>query len=876
MFGEQCAAFGKLEQAKDGAVIAWHPLVDHLIDVAACFERLCQSRSIRRALEQAAGRALTPRDLARLTVLVFLHDLGKANSGFQSRRWPAGQAPKGWPGPAGHGPQALELFRDEPFLAPLLDGLPLDAIYGWGEAVLPLFRASVSHHGRPLPDPERGDWTRANWQAVIAPNGQTLYDPAPVLAEIGQRALECYPDAFLPGGEPLPDAPVFGHLFAGLVQLADWLGSDTNFFPLSNGIGDRAGEAPARADRAIAALGLDADVWQQRLAHNTPAFAAIFDGHSAHPIQSAMDDPELGPLVIVESETGSGKTEAALWRFVHLFRYGKVDSLYFALPTRVSATQVYQRIHRAIGRLWPTQAPVTVRALPGYAAADGQEPQALPNFQVLWPDKPDDEAAHRRWAAESTKRFLAAPIAVGTIDQALSAALQIRHAHLRHALLARSLLVIDEVHASDPYMTVLLERLLQAHLGCGSHALLLSATLGSRARARYLSIGENVKSALPAFDMACQAPYPALSDRTGLHGIDSTARSKTVDWSLHDRIDDPEAIARMAIEAAATGAKVLIVRNTVPTALAVFRALEEQISEPEWLFTVKHVDMLNDIATLHHSRFSREDRPLLDQAIEQQLGKGRPPGPCIVVGTQTLEQSLDLDADLLITDLCPMDVLLQRIGRLHRHSQHDAERPAAYRNAQAVILTPPDHDLSPMLTTSRYGLGPFRDGDGIYPDLRTVEATRRLIVERPSIVIPQDNRFLVEAATHPERLLEIEALGDDWRRIGQKIEGDTSAKRSIAHLQGLEIDKPFHEQQGFPIDQKVETRLGACDRLLTFDPAPIGPFGQPLKHLPVRHFLAQGIDPDAQPTAVSLIEGGILFELDGVRFRYSRVGLEKI
>lgn len=131
MFGDQCAAFGKLEQAKDGAVIAWHPLVDHLIDVAACFERLCQCRSIRRALEQAAGRALTPRDLARLTVLVFLHDLGKANSGFQSRRWPAGKAPKGWlPSvpPIGHGPQALDLFRDEPFLAPLLNGLPLEAI----------------------------------------------------------------------------------------------------------------------------------------------------------------------------------------------------------------------------------------------------------------------------------------------------------------------------------------------------------------------------------------------------------------------------------------------------------------------------------------------------------------------------------------------------------------------------------------------------------------------------------------------------------------------------------------------------------------------------------------------------------------------------
>lgn len=873
MFGDQCAAFGKLEQAKDGAVIAWHPLVDHLIDVAACFERLCQCRSIRRALEKASGRALTPRDLARLTVLVFLHDLGKANSGFQSRRWPAGKAPKGWlPSvpPIGHGPQALDLFRDEPFLAPLLNGLPLEAIESWGEAVIPLFRASISHHGRPLPEPEPGDWPRANWKPIIAPDGTTLYDPAPVLAEIGRHACELYPDAFVSGGDALPNTPALGHVFAGLVQLADWLGSDTAFFPLSNGIGDHASDAAVFADQAVATLGLDAEGWQRRLAVERPGFAAVFDGHPPYPIQAAMAESDLGPLLVLESETGSGKTEAALWRFVHLFRRGEVDSLYFALPTRVSASQVYERIRKAVDRLWPTEAPVTVRALPGYASADGQEPKALPDFKVLWPDDPGDMEAHRRWAAESPKRFLAAPIAVGTIDQALFAALQVRHAHLRHALLARSLLVVDEVHASDPYMTVLLERLLQAHLGCGGQALLLSATLGSSARTRYLNIGRTAKSSPSVFDVACQAPYPALSDRAGLHRIDSTACPKTVVWSLQDCIDDPDTIARLAIEAAATGAKVLIVRNTVPAALAVFQALEAQIPESAWLFAV------NGCPTLHHSRFSREDRPLLDQAIEQQLGKRRPPGPLIVVGTQTLEQSLDLDADLLITDLCPMDVLLQRIGRLHRHARPLDERPSDYRTPRVLVLTPPSHDLSPMLTTSRHGLGPFRDGDGIYPDLRTVEATRRLIAERPTIVIPEDNRTLVESATHPERLLEMEALGEAWQSLGNKIEGREGAERSIAHLHGLEIDKPFDEQQGFPTDLDIATRLGVRDRLLTFDPALIGPFGQPLKHLPVRHFLAQGIDPDAQPTAVSLIEGGILFELDGVRFRYSRVGLEKI
>ncbi len=862
-------AFGKLQRDDCGCVTAWHPLIDHLIDVAACFERLCRCRSIRRALARVAGRELTPTDLGRLAVLVFLHDLGKANSGFQAKRWQKAAIPRGWPGHAGHGLEATKLFDDDDFLQALAALLPVQALCSWGDAVEPLLKASISHHGRPIIE-HPGDWKRAIWKPVIGADGQTAYDPAPVLADIGQRAVDLFPEAFAPGGEPLPDAAAFGHLFAGLVQLADWLGSDTAFFPFSIVGEDRAKEAVGYAERAVMSLGLDADAFRSVLAADPPSFGEVF-GNPPYPIQAEMARSDLGSLVVLESETGSGKTEAALWRFVDLFQRGAVDGLYFALPTRVSASQVYDRILQAVNRLWPSNPPVAVRALPGYASADGHEPKALPDFQVLWPDEPDDQEAQRRWAAESPKRFLAAPIAVGTIDQALFGALQVRHAHLRHALLTRSLLVVDEVHASDPYMTVLLERLMRAHLGCGGHALLLSATLGASARARYLAVAQLAHSVLPTFEAACGAPYPAVSDQVAMHGMASTICPKTVTWSLRDLIDDPEAVARLAIDAAVTGAKVLIVRNTVPAALAVFRALEQQVPDPTWLFQVEGV------ATLHHSRFSRQDRPRLDSAIQAQLGKERPPGPRIVVGTQTLEQSLDLDADLLITDLCPMDVLLQRIGRLHRHLRAEEQRPVPYRSPQAWILTPADHDLSPLLKASQHGLGPFRDGDGIYADLRTVEATRRLIEEHPIITIPAQNRFLVEAATHPERMREMEALGEDWRRLGQQIEGHTGAQRSIAHLHGLDVDLAFDQQPGFPTDLDIATRLGLRDRLLSFDPAPIGPFGQPLQQLPVRHFLLpKGLDPDAQPTAVVVEDGAILFDLETVHFRYGRLGLEKI
>jgi CRISPR-associated endonuclease/helicase Cas3 len=869
---EPSDAFGKLQRDENGAISAWHPLVEHMTDVAACFACLGQCRAIRRAMEHAARRKLQPRDISRLAVLVFLHDLGKANSGFQAKRWTKDALPQDWPRPAGHGIEATKIFSDEDF-ACLVDLLPVDAICTWGNAVEPLLKASISHHGRPIIE-SSADWNRAIWKPVIGQDGKIEYDPALVLQEIGGRVVSQYAEAFEPGGEALPEPPAFGHLFAGMVQLADWLGSHTGFFPYSDKAEIRAATAPKYAAKAIAALGLDADPWRGRLDDSSTKFAQIF-GNPPYAIQSAVGDPDLKPLVILESETGSGKTEAALWHFIHLFYAGKVDSLYFALPTRVSATQVYQRTKATVARLWATEAPLTVRALPGYVSADGQEPHLLPNFRVLWPDLPDDEVSHRRWAAESPKRFLAAPIAVGTIDQALFGALQIRHAHLRHALLARSLLVVDEVHASDPYMTVLLEHLLKAHLGCGGHALLLSATLGSCARDRYLALaatGEGVAAFAPPFEAACEVPYPAISDSAGIRTVPTSNRSKTVLWSLHDSIDDPGWIARVALDAASEGAKVLVVRNTVPAAVALLQAFEAQDPDPAWLFS------LEQRVTLHHSRFSRQDRPLLDAAVVARFGKIRPPGPCIVIGTQTLEQSLDLDADLLITDLCPMDVLLQRTGRLHRHARPPDQRPASFRSAQAWVLTPANHDLSPMLSRPRHGLGRFREGGGVYADLRIAETTRRLIDEHPTVSIPDENRYLVEAATHPERLHAVEdALGGPWRRLAQQVQGDVGAQQVIGRMHALEIDKAFDEQPGFPDNIDIATRLGVRDRLVVFDPAPTGPFGEPLRELPIRHYLLPpALDPDTQPTELKEQDGAIEFALETARFRYSRLGLERL
>jgi CRISPR-associated endonuclease/helicase Cas3 len=342
-------------------------------------------------------------------------------------------------------------------------------------------------------------------------------------------------------------------------------------------------------------------------------------------------------------------------------------------------------------------------------------------------------------------------------------------------------------------------------------------------------------------------------------------------------MDNPAQIATLAAQAAAQGARVLVVRNTVPAAVATLKALEQLTLAQggDWLFKV------NGVSTVHHSRYSRQDRPLLDQSVEVQLGKTRQDlKGRVIIGTQTLEQSLDIDADLLITDLCPMDVLLQRLGRLHRHARPDEERPEGFRQPRAWVLTPAGHNLTPMLTRARNGLGRFHDGGGVYPDLRMIEATKRLIQAQPSREIPADNRVLVEHATHLDALQKIEEeLGTGWQKLGQAIEGDTSARKGMGHLHTLPYEDAFGDVLFPDSDQKIATRLGAADRLVTFAPPQPGPFQQDVKQLALRHHqIPEGVSPDALPMAISVLpeRAGFEFTLGKARYRYNRFGLERL
>ena len=872
-----------------------HLLEHHAADVGACFEALLAQPTVRRRLAHCGGLAtLDDETAARLALFAAMHDVGKANAGFQTRVWtdgdhPDGRIPAGLRG-AGHYRELVPVLLDDDaetggwFFDAL--GWWWDAVDTWddgsGETVCGLLVAALSHHGRPLA-----------LQGGLSANPRLWRDygglrPQEQVTRIGGLLRRWFPAAFDAGALALPARPQFQHMFLGLCTLADWIGSNERWFPYRDEPDDDYFFSVARpaAARALREVGLD--VAAQRAAFpGAGGFDALF-GFAPNAIQrAAVDAPLDAPVVILESETGSGKTEAALWRFARMYERGLVDGIYFALPTRAAASQIHGRVRRFAERLFPAEnRPEAVLAVPGYIKPGDVSGRHLQDY--------DERAAgeHRSeepWSAESPKRYLAAQVAVGTVDQAMMATLKLGHSHIRAACLARNLLVVDEVHASDTYMARVIEALLDAHTGAGGHALLMSATLGSAARARWLASGRARRADAPPFDAALGAPYPAVSVRqtrdSELRSVDGGGRSKRV--AMHERraMADFRAVAELALDAARRGAKVLVVRNTVGHAVETQRALEELAGagDAALLFGV------NGVRAPHHGRFAAADRALLDGAIEARLGRERPPGGAVVVGTQTLEQSLDIDADLLVTDLCPADVLLQRIGRLHRHDRDD--RPAGYASPGCVVLTPDADDaesgagqaLAPLLASGEgaNGLGPC---GGVYEDLRVLEATLRLVREHGEWRIPDMNRELVERATHPERLADIvRELGDDWAAHANEITGGNIARGITAGYAIVRRDAPFFSQAGnhgvvFPPDEeRIRTR--PCeDRVeIALDPPQPAVFdaASRIDALAVSVRWLGGADVPESVSATAAV-GGFTFAVGERRFAYDRLGLRRL
>ncbi|MBP5212889.1 MAG: CRISPR-associated helicase Cas3' [Pyramidobacter sp.] len=747
---ELAKVWGKLDSGSG----ARQPLLAHLCDVAAVLEGIVGAPLFRKRFERLAGEDFSGDAARWFGGLAFCHDLGKVSPRFQIISQGYGDKA------VGHVRAAWNLFGVRN-AALLRDTLLASGCFGDSEdeqeAAL---YAILSHHGGACAEEEFLSAvynTPPCWERIP----EVDLDPAAALGELVDFARKHFVCA-CSRDETLSGDPRAQHLFSGMLMLADWIASDRRFFPFC-GETDWLGAcrpsldeetalewSRAQAKKVLSHLRWDMDEFRPAA---LPDFEAQF-GFAPNGIQKAVDGLELSPdggLYVLEAETGSGKTEAALRLYTRLLCAGLADGLYFANPLRFAATQLYERMNVFSGQTFGADGagkatlPVTL-AVPGYLRAGGAEGVRTGRFSVDWGKELGDDALG--WFAENSKRYLAAPLASGTIDQALLAGLRVPHADMRAAALQRSLLVVDEVHSSDAYMSELICALLKIFKAVGGHVLLMSATLGSESLAVFRCAWEGGGADLPALEEAVRVGYPRLvSDTQAGLRVDAPARPKRVTMQPERMMTDADAVAALAQRflAGRSGEDapcILILRNSVRQARKTFRALRRCLPR-ELIFDV------NGVCSLHHSRFAPEDRRLLDKEVERRFGKHylhgtrtcAPRKGCVLVSTQTVEQSLDVDFDLLITDLCPADVLLQRIGRLFRH---DRARPVGFDTPRCVVLTPEGGaDWLLSRQAKAWGFG----SDRAYEPL-CAAATLFQIGDGCTWRLPDQNRELVEGCTH--------------------------------------------------------------------------------------------------------------------------------
>jgi CRISPR-associated endonuclease/helicase Cas3 len=844
--------------AKHDGPDEWHPLVAHSADVAALMERLLRDTNLGARMAQLLEQErLSEEQIQRFCVLASLHDAGKCNRGFQ-RRIRNGAPRIGHVGPI----VALLYGKDGP--ARLADALSLAPIYKWfgedWEQMRRWLQTTWSHHGAPVLDPrEPADvWT-----------DDALAD----LSRVSKWAREWFPKAFQEN--PSTWTAKAQHLFNGILTLSDWIASDRDLLKWTP---DRTDPVEAmKAARECRAPKAIRDLHLSPSRDIDGSLRTILDGKKPYKLQEKLQTLRAssdGTLTVLESATGSGKTEGAIARFAYLLEKGLVDSMYFAVPTRAAAKQLQKRMKRTRNRIFGNDGPPVHLAVPGYLKVDDKEGTRFGRFGVRW----DEDIGARGWAVESSKRYTSSPIAVGTVDQVLMEALRTNHAQLRLAGLSRSFLVVDEVHASSIYMNELLQNVLSMHQEMGGHSLLMSATLGSEARCTFT--GEEVPSFKEATDPDEYGEYPLITHVNGEEPADSASANmpdgteREVSLETKPLIHSPESVAQIATVAAEEGAHVLVIRNTVRACQNTFRQLPS-----EWSLT------MNGAPVPHHSRYCAEDRRMLDERIETVYGKNEEDGMptraldrgIVTVATQTVEQSLDIDADVLITDLCPMDVLLQRIGRLHRHKRK-GQRPQKYDHARCIVLTPdPTTNIVNSISPDD-GEGHARPGLGsVYPDLRIIEATRRAIAEREDtgkdVSIPADNRTLVEEAVHSAVIEEITAEDDRWEKHERYLKSENRIERIKARKKKISFEGAYNDNT---VKDDTPTRLGLEDIMVTFTEEVDTPLGKTTEQITLSPYLfPQNTileDGKADPTPTP---DGFRFSFEGEQFTYTTLGIQK-
>lgn len=600
----------------------------------------------------------------------------------------------------------------------------------------------------------------------------------------------------------------------GFTILCDWIGSDGRAFePAPNISLDMYIEQSLyTAKQAVQNAGLNV---QTGSSAPTEVNKLFFDIKTPRQLQSAIDEiPEevlrFPILAIIEAPTGEGKTEAALTLAHRIARLEGSDELYYALPTMATSNQMFGRIQEHL--LKRLRLDIPVKLVHGQASLVEEDMRTDALANMIEPlnngtEKRGEEMESLAWF-NSKKRTLIAPFGVGTIDQAELAALNVKHVGLRMMGLAGKIVIIDEVHAYDVYMTTIITRLLNWLAAMNTSVIMLSATLPtSRRRQLAEAYCEGIEINTKADEYPCLMIIPntlSVPTWTPDHKIGVWQPERKIEiQAIHfgDDEEQVEAMAQWLLKKISNGGCACYIANTVKRAQKIYQAVKNHIKDSRDI-----VDL-----DLVHSQFPLDERIRREEELKEKYGKKEKqsrPEKGIVIGTQVLEQSLDLDFDLMVSDLAPIDLLLQRAGRLHRHERK--QRSSAYGIPRLWI----NYEID--------GAGVLKKGPDFkiysrYIMLQTYHLLAERINQHIPINLPNDYRGLIETVYSERPPFENSQLYDDWLELGSQqnlAEGEAKYRLIPKPHQRDSFAKTVSSHIKFEEDEKgtawitAKTRLG--------------------------------------------------------------------
>ncbi len=721
----------------------WHPLWKHLLDAAAvslalAHSGLCQSW-----------------DTEATAFVVALHDIGKADSCFQ-HQLPGISAKLDEAGcqvtgdaRCRHERISADFIRKK-LIQQKVDSFAADAVS----------RSIAVHHGY--------------WIDIGRPVGPEYEEAQNQLYRMLQKVFGM---TSLPATLP-SDLSAFGMRLAGHIVLCDWIASAEDFYCDPRFLNVDDPEQYLATARNVARDRIERIGLHRRSQMGKPACIVA----KPRPIQQTLLDKDIPPgLVIIEAPMGEGKTEAA-WILAEKWRDKGYRGMYMALPTMATSDSLYSRyLNDYLDKL---ENGGNAKLVHGMAwLRDEQEPEKPPEV-----GEPGEDLSLAAAWFRPTRRAMLAAHGVGTVDQAMLAGMNVKFGFLRLYGLADRVLVIDEVHAYDAYMTAIISRLLQWCACLKIPVVLLSATLSAGQRTAMIEA-----YGATGGDPGPEAPYPLITvAEPGKDARTITAKAsstRTLKIETHSGLlGDAGKTAAMAEELVKDGGCCCVILNTVRQAQAVYRELSLPADEK----------------LLFHARFTACDRQRITEKVLELFGKdtSRRPEKFVLLATQVVEQSIDVDFDHMISEIAPIDLLLQRSGRLHRHEKREFE-PTLH------VLLPEEKNAA------------FAGTGFVYAD-KPLLRTLAILASQREVHLPDDLRKLIERCyglqEWPQNSIawqEIEKADHDWDNEAQLLQSQAS-QFALREPRSRFFRPVNNDPTGDDSDDgngwRAKTRLGANDR----------------------------------------------------------------